>query len=226
MKNEHSVEAFRALASQAGMCPAEALLDPEETLRMTPQEPVGAADSEPVGHQPWQLPKRQMLECVCTGPSVGGQSLLESLIRAPWESGLFRVLIDAANSLDPNSFDPEVREHLLWVRVSNTTQLVRALDLLLRDDNFALVAADMRGLSTVALQSIQPFVWYRLQRLAHQRAGGCVIFSDTPSVRCADRRVRLSACRVLEDLDRTRVDLLASLEGSICFQTRGQLLAV
>jgi hypothetical protein len=247
MKEERSVDAlqrFREVADRAGMCPAAALLEPEASsepeasraseLRtdhslgegsvrsVAAEEAAGAASV--LGRRGEPFPKRQMLECVCEGASVGGHSFLELLMRAPWDSGIFTVLVDSANAFDPASWDAELMEHLLWVRVANAKQLVRALDLLLRDDNFALVAADTRGIEARELQSIQPFAWYRLQRLAHQRAGGCVIFTDTPSVRCADRRTLLSENRVLDDLDRTREDLLVRLERSVCSQGRGQVL--
>ena len=215
-----ALRAFQEAAGRAGMCPAAALLEPEalsSDVAVGGETQVGFEDG-----QGWHLPKQQMLECVCAGASVGGHSFLESLMRAPWESGVFSVLVDAAHSFDPASLDVELTEHLLWVRVANAKQLVRALDLLLRDDNFALVAADTRGMAVHELQSIQPFAWYRLQRLAHQRAGGCIIFTDTPCVRCADHRTLLSTGRVLDDLDRTRQDLLATLQGSVRYQNRGR----
>ncbi|MGJ8639313.1 MAG: hypothetical protein ACSHYA_07955 [Opitutaceae bacterium] len=213
MKNERSVDAFKALASRAGMCPATALL-----------EPVAGGEPTEEG-QSWRLPKQELLECVCDGASVGGQSFFECLIRAPWESGVFNVLIDTANAFDPASLDTQLAERLLWVRVTSSKQLVRAMDLLLRDDNFALVAADLRGFAAKELHAIQPFAWYRLQRLAHQRAGGCVVFSDSPSVRCADRRMRLSGSRRIGDLDSTREELLASLEGTVRYQNKGKVLS-
>ena len=199
------------------MCPAAALLAPAEETQPEAEPEVGA---------PWELPKRQLLECVCEGASVGGQSLLECLLRAPWETGVINALVDASCSLDPATLLDGVSERLLWVQVRGSQQLVRALDLLLRDDNFALVAADLRGLPAAQLQAIQPFAWYRLQRLAHQRAGGCVILSDAPSVRCADRRMRLSKHRSLKDLDRCRTDLLSALERTARTYNRGQVLAV
>ncbi|MGC6425207.1 MAG: hypothetical protein ACON4O_09505 [Lentimonas sp.] len=220
-----TLQAFRDAAVRAGMCPAAALLEPDafSGASFAVGGSVGGR-AEVKSGSVWRLPRRQILECVCDGASVGGHSFLESLIRAPWESGIFSVLVDAANAFDPASLDADLTARLLWVRVADTRQLVHALDLLLRDDNFALVAADMRGMSACALQSIQSFEWYRLQRLAHQRAGGCVVFSDAPCVRCADQRTLLASRRVIDDLDRTRQDLLATLEDSICYQNRGQVL--
>lgn len=220
MATKQSADAFKALAGRTGMCPAAALLEPASAADST-EEP---AETELEVGSPWELPKRQLLECVCEGASVGGQSLLECLLRAPCETGVFNALIDASCSLDPATLLDGIGERLLWVQVRGSQQLVRALDLLLRDDNFALVAADLRGVPVAQLQAIQPFAWYRLQRLAHQRAGACVILSDTPSVRCADRRMRLSECRRLEDLDRCRTDLLSALERSARTYNRGQVL--
>jgi len=224
---------FREAADRVGLCPATALLDPAEHQQGAAAEGDRAAaagripqNAFDLSGESWRLPKRQLLECVCAGASVGGQSLLECLLRAKWESGVFSAVIDAAHALDPASLGSDLSERLLWVQVKGVQQLVRALDLLLRDDNFALVAADLRGLPAREIHAIQPFSWYRLQRLAHQRAGGCVIFSDLPSVRCADHRVLLSQPRSLDDLDRRRIDLLDDLEGSVRLHNRGQVLAV
>lgn len=224
------MQAFKALADQAGMCPAAALLDPEE---LTPEaagsdgrgssgESVDRAGPEG-GGQAWSLPKRQLWECVCAGPSAGGQSLLECLLRAPWRTGAYNAVVDASWGLDPGTLQEGLAERLLWVPVRGPEQVVQALDLLLRDDNFALVAADLRGLSAAQLRGIQPFVWYRLQRLAHQRAGGAVVLSAAASVRCADRRILLTEPRRIEDLDRSREALLGHLEATTRSYPKGQL---
>ena len=226
--------AFKELADRAGMCPASALMDPaelstEDVSRATVGAARGASASEDAGMGPgetgraWALPQRQLWECVCGGPSVGGQSLLECMLRAPWRSGAYHALVDTASGLDPETLHDGLGDRLLWVPVRGAEQAVKALDLLLRDDNFALVAADLRGFSSTQLQGIQPFVWYRLQRLAHQRAGGALILSDAPSVRCADRRIRLASCRRLEDLDTPREALLQHLEATTRSYSRGQL---
>jgi hypothetical protein len=154
---------------------------------------------------------------------VGGQSLLECLLRAPWKTGAYHALVDTASSLDPETLQDGLSEHLLWVPVREPEQLVRALDLLLRDDNFAFVGADLRGLSRAQIQQIQPFAWYRLQRLAHQRAGGALILSDVPQVRCADRRILLEQPRSLGDLDQSRDVLLNQLEATTRSYARGQM---
>jgi hypothetical protein len=220
MAANDSRQAFKKLADHAGMYPAAALLDPQESeaadFADRPERP------DPVG-QAWSLPKRQLWECVCTGPSAGGQSLLECLLRAPWQSGAYHALIDTASSLDPETLHDGLGERLLWVPVRGAEQAVRALDLLLRDDNFALVAADLRGLSAEADHRIQPFAWYRLQRLAHQRAGGALILSTSPRIRCADRRIFLDQSHSLADLDASRDTLLYQLEATTRSYARGQI---
>lgn len=173
--------------------------------------------------QAWALPKRQLWECVCAGPSVGGQSLLESMLRSPWQTGAYHALIDTGTHLDPETLCDGLGRNLLWVPVRGAEQSVRVLDLLLRDDNFALVAADLRGLLPNEVQRIQPFVWYRLQRLAHQRAGGTIILSTAPHIRCADRRILLNQNRSLNDLDESRDTLLSHLEATTRSYSRGQV---
>lgn len=241
MSRKTSVLAFKALADRVGMCPAAALLDPQETAagiagdgqkvcrlgRSGILEESGPferseAEVEDWGRA-WSLPRRQLWECVCAGPSVGGQSLLECWLRADWQTGAYHALVDASLGLDPETLADGLAERLLWVPVRGPDQMVKALDLLLRDDNFALVAADLRGLSVAHLRGIQPFVWYRLQRLAHQRAGGAVVFSSMPSVRCADRRIQLATPRRIDDLDRPRESLLDLLEATVRSYPKGQL---
>lgn len=225
MSGKASAKTFKELANRAGMCPATALLDPGEVLEAGGDGPaaVDVGDRSGQHRRPWGLPKRQLWECVCAGPSVGGQSLLECLLRAPWETGAYHVLVDTASALDPESLGEGFGDRLLWVPVRGTDQVLRALDLLLRDDNFALVASDLRGLSAHELRGIPPFAWYRLQRLAHQRAGGAILFSGAASVRCADRRILLSRPRGIEDLDRPRASLLGQLEASVRSYPKGQL---
>lgn len=239
MSEKASVTAFRELADRTGMCPAAALIDPPEMRSGHPGDPgdgphapaaaargeqeslTAAAVSGECGHG-WTLPRRQLWECVCAGPSVGGQSLLECMLRAPWSTGAYHALVDTASSLDPETLHDGLEDRLLWVPVQGPDQAVKALDLLLRDDNFALVAADLRGLSPSQLRKIPPFAWYRLQRLAHQRAGGALILSGMPSVRCADRRIFLAESRRLEDLDVPREALLQHLEVTTRSYPRGQ----
>lgn len=229
-----TAQAFKDLASRAGMCPAAALLDPgeagavpgadSESDRLTAEHPMRYSDRNPLtaAGQAWALPKRQLWECVCAGPAVGGQSLLECLLRSPWQTGAYHALVDTATGLDPETLHDGLRENLLWVPVRGPEQTVRALDLLLRDDNFALVATDLRGLSQTEVSRIPPFVWYRLQRLAHQRAGGAIILSMAPQVRCADRRIFLTQHHRLDDLDESRNTLLSRLEATTRSYSRGQ----
>lgn len=236
MAAKGTAQAFRNLADRTGMCPAAALLDPQEGDRsassaVTASSPDNTSSpdslrsgaSTSTDGQTWSLPKRQLWECVCAGPSVGGQSLLECLLRAPWQTGAYHALVDTASSLDPETLHDGLGEHLLWVPLQRSEQVVRVLDLLLRDDNFAFVAADLRGLSRAEVQRIQPFAWYRLQRLAHQRAGGALILSDTPQVRCADRRILLNQTRSLDDLDQSRDALLDRLETTARSYARSQI---
>jgi hypothetical protein len=164
-----------------------------------------------------------MVECICVGASVGGQSVLECFLRAPWEAGVFHALVDGGRSLDPESLAAGLGERLLWVPVEGVDAMVRALDVLFRDENFGFVGADLRGFSPRELQSVRPFVWYRLQRLVHQRRGGCLLLTEQASVRCADRRLVLRQPRQLAQLDREREQLLAGMEAGLQLLGRGQV---
>ena len=200
------------------MCPASALLEPEGADRGgVPGGPGGGFEG---------LPKRQLAECVCLGESVGGQLLLESLLRENQSKGVFAALVDLYQVLDFETLWPGAEQNLLWVRCGSALQGFKCLDLLLRDENFTCVLGDFRGLGPAGLRGIQPSAWYRLQRLAHQREGGCLLWTDAPMIRCADIRLFLERPRGVGDLEASRERLRADLEQGIEVDRAGRRAGV
>ncbi len=155
--------------------------------------------------------RRQLLECVCAGESVGGQTYLEGLLRSNLEGGVFAALVDVHPVLDLETLWPGCGRNLLWVRCGGVLQALKCLDLLLRDENFTRVLGDFRGAAARELRRVPSTTWYRLQRLAHQREGGCTLFTDRALVPCADLRCFFEEAREAADFWRTREDLQAEL---------------
>ena len=186
--------AFKALASQAGMCTASAM--------------VGGADAEIAGSAVQALPdgqserlglKHQLVECVCAGQSVGGQLMLEALLRRNRAEGRFAVLVDGCDALDPGTLPEPLLETLLWVRCGGMPRLIQSLDILLRDENFTMVIGDLRSHQKETFGRVPTTQWYRLQRIAHRRSSGCLILTDQASIPAAHTRWELSAAHNAED---------------------------
>jgi len=122
------------------------------------------------------IPASRLVQCRCLGDSVGGQSLVEALLDENRRAGGYAALVDAANAFDLDSLSGGLETPLLWVRCAQPMQALRALDLLLRDENFTLVLADLRSTGH-GWRGVSPRQWYRLQRLCHQRPGRCLMLA-------------------------------------------------
>ena len=121
---------------------------------------VGAIDDVTGGG----LPVGGITEVVAVAPSSGGQLLISSLLAATRARRMRAALVDARDAFDPQSHDPLLLQHLVWVRCRTLDEAMHAADILVRDANLALVMLDLRGLELRALRSVPATTWYRLQR--------------------------------------------------------------
>lgn len=199
-----SAVAFRELAQRAGAVPATALVESSS---------LGEADAAEA------CPEGRFVECVCRGESVGGHSLLEHLLRQNQAHGSYAALVDAADALDPGTLAPGLEMALLWARCGNARQALKCLDVLLRDDNFSLVTADLRGAER-ELRRLPHTMWYRLQRLAHQRTGRFVLFVCEHLTSCADIQLHLAQPLSWAKLDQPREEQQAVLAHELRHQRR------
>jgi len=195
------IVSFREVAARAGIVSAAALQASQEL----------AWDEDGV------IPAARLAQCVCAGESVGGQSLLELLLAKNRAAGGYAALVDAAGAFDLDSLSPGLETQLLWVRCAQATQAMKALDLLLRDDNFTLVLADLRqaGGSWRGVSSRQ---WYRLQRICHHREGRCLVFARESLSPSMDLTLTLDQPHGADVLDAERPEILASLETRLATQ--------
>jgi hypothetical protein len=121
---------------------------------------VGAIDDVTGGG----LPVGGITEVVALAPSSGGQLLISSLLAATRARRMRAALVDARDAFDPQSHEPLLLQHLVWVRCRTLDEAMHAADILVRDANLALVMLDLRGLELRALRSVPATTWYRLQR--------------------------------------------------------------
>lgn len=153
------------------------------------------------------LPESRLVECVCQGPSVGGQLLVESQLEVFRKEGQYCAVIDVANAMAPCELGDTLCEHVLWVKCRNAAQGLKALDIVLRDDNFAMVVADLRCPGDLVLRGFPLNQWYRLQRLVHQRSMHFLMLSYATLCPAADVRLSLEESYSLAALDEERVQL-------------------
>ncbi|HEY2931016.1 MAG TPA: hypothetical protein VGK99_04660 [Acidobacteriota bacterium] len=131
------------------------------------------------------LPRGQISEI--TGPISSGKSSL-----------LYSVLAQATRQrevvacVDCNQFDPWSAyrsgldlKKLLWVRCSQSYQLLKAADILCNAGNFGVIALDMINLKRAGLYG--PDVWFRLQRIVEGTKTVLLVLSVHPQARTASR---------------------------------------
>ncbi len=151
------------------------------------------------------LPRGALSEVVAGGPGGrGGQSFLLRLLEAAARALAYAALVDGAETFDPQSAPVGPLKHLLWVRCGGSpTRALQAADLLLRDENFALVAVDLRGCAERELRRIAATAWHRLQRVAEESGSIGVVFSTHAQVPSAALRLELTSRLTLNLLDAT-----------------------
>lgn len=136
---------------------------------------------------------------VCPRPSCGGQQLLlHCLWRVRTRRG-YAALADASDCFDPVEAGEELLAHLLWVRCNGQAQAMKAVDLLLRDENFSLILLDLRDCAERELRRIPAMHWYRLQRLVARQSRFFITFTPCPLIPCAQSRYRLEGSRRLRE---------------------------
>jgi hypothetical protein len=83
------------------------------------------------------------------------------------------------------------------VRCRSTPEVIKAADLILRDQNFSLVLLDLKLNPEMQLRKIPTTVWHRWQRLIERTATVCVVFTPRTMVGTTRRRVMLGGQKEL-----------------------------
>ncbi len=133
-------------------------------------------------------------QLVSSLPSSGTALLLHHLILGMQATSQFVGLVDGKNGFEPFEQMPL----LLWIRCQNTSQALKATDLLLRDGNLALIILDLKQNSDT--HKIPGPTWYRLQRLAEQSRTAFVVLSHQRTVTNAGATIQLNNTLSFADL--------------------------
>jgi hypothetical protein len=122
------------------------------------------------------------------------------------------VLVDGADAFDPESFTGNACAGVLWVRCRTALQMLKSVDLVVRDGNVPWVVLDTTGLARQDLQSLPAAAWWRLRQAAERTGCRVVVLAEYPLVPCASLRRSLAANLSLADFDRPRAALLGRLQ--------------
>jgi hypothetical protein len=148
---------------------------PQAAPRSAATLPTGVAAIDEAGDG--GLPVGGITEVVALAPSTGGQLLISRLLAATRMRRMRAALVDALDAFDPQSHEPPLLQHLVWVRCRTLDEAMHAADLLVRDANLALVMVDLRGVAGRALHGVPATTWYRLQRALERTDMAMVVFT-------------------------------------------------
>jgi hypothetical protein len=171
------------------------------------------------------LPRPALTEFTCEGPSCGSALLLGALLAATRAAALRLALVDADDAFDPDSWEPDLLEHLLWVRARGAAEALAAADLLARDANLGVVVLDLLHTPLAALRRIPSTAWYRLQRAVEPTTLAVVVLTPVTLVPSARVRFELTASSPLPALSRERATLVAALAPALRRQRTGAVFA-
>jgi hypothetical protein len=169
------------------------------------------------------LPCGAITELVCAGPSCGGQLLLTSLLQATRRVRQRVALIDGCDAFDPQSHDPDICRHMVWVRCSSVAATLQVADLVARDVNFGLVVVDMKHAGERELRRTPSASWYRLQRAVRGTSLVLLVVTPRRTVPSAQVRIALNDAYSLSAFECERTGLAGKLEPVVQRQ-RVQLL--
>ena len=147
------------------------------------------------------LPRGAITELICPRTSAGSASLIHTLVHAAHRDKHFLALIDGRDSFDPCGLDNASLRHLLWVRCSKASEVIKAGDLLLRDGNFPLVILDLVLNAPEELRKIPQTNWYRLQRLVELAPAACLVLTRYAMVASAQLKLVLGNSWNLDSLE-------------------------
>jgi hypothetical protein len=148
------------------------------------------------------LRKGTITEIISPNPSAGSALLIHSLLQIAQRDRVFLALIDGSDSFDVQCLDPDILQHLLWVRCEKGGEAVKAADFLLRDGNFPLVILDLILNPADELRRIPATTWYRLQRLVEPAPTAFMVMSRHNLVASARSKIVLDNQWRLSDLSR------------------------
>lgn len=182
--------------------PDAAPLAPAELLRDPSRFPVGGISEISPAHP-------------ACGLSLLVAALLSGADDAPAAAAPGLVLIDARDRFDPASFDPASCARLLWLRCRDTDEALKAADLLLRDGNLPHILLDLAALPPREIRRIPAAAWHRLRQLAESTASALLVLTPAPMIPGTALRLTLEREFDLRDLQRSRDELMTSIDARV-----------
>jgi hypothetical protein len=161
------------------------------------------------------LTKSAITEISSSAESAGSASLIAGLLHRAAGERSFLALIDGRDSFDPQSIDPPVLSHLLWVRCHTASEAMKAADLLLRDGNFPLLILDLVLNPVAELRKIPSSYWYRLQRLVEPASTALLAFTPRSMIASAQCKLRLENRWTLAELNAPATELQAGMKAGV-----------
>lgn len=160
------------------------------------------------------FPLGAISEVIPAGPGAGLMLLVAGLLGDPQEVSPHpeMVLVDGADGFDPSSFTGKACSKLLWIRCGTAHQMLKAVDLIVRDGNLSFVLLDTTGLPRRDLAALPASAWWRLKQSAEGKGCRVVVLAHFPLVPCAGLRLTLTAELSLRDFDCPREELLQRLQ--------------
>lgn len=138
---------------------------------------------------------------VVSGVGFQGMSLLISRLLDE-ERELPLALVDGQDSFDPESYGNGRCVNLLWVRCTETDQILNATDLLLRDGNLPLILMDLHLLPKRELGRIPNVLWHRFRTEARDSGSALVVLSPMAMVPSAHSRYFIEGEFTLDHLEK------------------------
>ncbi len=152
------------------------------------------------------LPRGCLTE-ICGPASSGRSTLLLSALSAATRRGEYCAVVDASDSLDPQSLAAAGIEldRLLWVRCGENSaqaehqleQLLRTTDLLLESGGFGMIALDLGDITPQAARRIPLATWFRFRR-AVEPTPTVLLAVERQSIAgsCSSLLIRLAALKL------------------------------
>jgi len=161
------------------------------------------------------LPRGAISEVVEARAGSGGQFVLTALMESVRRLHRFVALVDAMDGFDPQTAEPALLRHLLWVRGSGVTPALQVADLLARDNNMSVLILDLRDVSRRDLRRIPATVWFRFQRVVEATEMVMVVITSHPVVSSARVRLQLDQPLTLAAFDRPRREIQTNLNPTL-----------
>ena len=139
-------------------------------------------------------------EIVSTSGFLGMTLLISRLLEDERELPI--ALVDGQNSFDPESYGNDRCRNLLWIRCTETPQIISVTDLLLKDGNLPLVLLDLHLLPQREFSRIPSILWQRFRITARESGSSLVVLSPKPTVTAAHSRYFIEGSFTLEHLEK------------------------